>query len=131
MQDKIDINKPKKRGRGRPKKQKIEMPKFENDAEFRQYLIDIGLQIVLEMKDQALKKNNIKKPEIARAKTSQYKTVLDAIKTVNNILKDKQIDLLESKFNSFEMGFIDNLDLDAKIEFDKLNDDLETIIKEN
>lgn len=131
MQDKINNKEPKKRGRGRPKKAPKPRPKFDNDAEFRQYLLDIGLDIVLEMKDQALKKNNIKKPEIARAKTGQYKLVLDAIKTINMILKDKQLDLLETKINNFELGLTPGVNDGAVIEFEKLQDNLKEIKESN
>ena len=129
MQDKINKKEVKKRGRGRPRKKPKPRPKFDNDADFRQYLLDIGLDIVLEMKDQALKKNNIKKPEIARAKTGQYKLVLDAIKTINTILKDKQLDILETKINNFEFGLNPgaNGDAPAIIEFENLNKELERI----
>lgn len=128
MQDKINNNAPKKK-RGRPKKAPKPRPIFDSDADFRQYLLDIGLDIVLEMKDQALKKNNIKKPEIARAKTGQYKLVLDAIKTINTILKDKQLDILETKINNFEMGLNPgaNSDAPAIIEVENFNKELEKI----
>lgn len=127
MHDKINNNAPKKRGRGRPKKKPLEKPKFDTDAEFRQYLLDVGLDIVLEMKDQALKRGNIKKPEIARAKTQQYKVVLDAIKTIDGLLKSKQLDILEEKFNNFELGFNPGASDDAVIEFGKMQDNLKEI----
>lgn len=133
MQDKINNNNGKKK-RGRPKKKPKARPQFDSDADLRQYLLDIGLDIVLEMKDQALKKNNIKKPEIARAKTGQYKLVLDAIKTINMVLKDRQLDLLETKINNFELGLNPGAnpgDDPAMLEFGKLQDNLKEIKESN
>ena len=126
-------DKPKKRGRGRPPKKPIERPKFNSDADFRQYLLGVGLDIVLDMKEQALKKGNIKKPEIARAKTQQYKVVLDAIKTVNTILKDKQMDILETKIKDIELGLITdaNSNDDIVIDFNKLQDNFNEIKESN
>lgn len=123
MQDKAK----KKRSRGRPKKQKLEIPIFDNNAEFRQYLLDVGLAIVVEVKDQALKRGNIKKPEIARAKNSQYKVVLDAIKILDGILKNTQIDEMETKLNSLTLGLTPGSDEIPKIGVEKLQDDLKEL----
>lgn len=132
MRDKINNNDAPKRKRGRPKKEPKPRPVFDSDADLRQYLLDIGIDIVLEMKEQALKKNNIKKPEIARAKTGQYKLVLDAIKTINMVLKDRQLDILETKINNFELGLNPDVNNDdVIIEFDKLQDDFREIKETN
>ena len=117
----------KKRGRGRPKKQKIEKPKFETNAEIRQFLMDVNLDIIMEMKDQALKRGNIKKPEIARAKNSQYKVLLSAIKTFDTILKNKQIDEIESKLNSLTLGFTPGNEDAPKIDLEKLHDNIKEL----
>ena len=97
-----------KRKVGRPPVKRNPIPSFKNDAEFRNYLLNVGLEVVEEMKEQAMKRNNIKSSNatLVRAKATQHKTVLEAIKTLNAILKDKQIDLLEVKLNSLAMGVI-------------------------
>ena len=97
-----------KRKVGRPPVKRNPIPSFNNDAEFRNYLLNVGLEVVEEMKEQAMRRNNIKSSNatLVRAKATQHKTVLEAIKTLNAILKDKQIDLLEVKLNSLAMGVV-------------------------
>ena len=97
-----------KRKVGRPRVKRNPIPSFKNDADFRNYLLNVGLEVVEEMKEQAMKRNNIKSSNatLVRAKATQHKTVLEAIKTLNAILKDKQIDLLEVKLNSLAMGVV-------------------------
>ena len=95
-----------KRKRGRPKKPKPELPEFKNDRDIRNYLLETGLILSLELKEQAVKKNNIKKPNVTNAKRQQYKTALDSLKIVNEILKDKQLDNLEEKLQLMEEGII-------------------------
>ena len=97
-----------KRKVGRPPVKRNPIPSFKNDADFRNYLLNVGLEVVEEMKEQAMKRNNIKSSNatLVRAKATQHKTVLEAIKTLNAILKDKQIDLLEVKLNSLAMGIV-------------------------
>ena len=99
-------NKPVKRKRGRPKKPKEKLPEFKSDREIRQYILDTGLELTLKLKEQALKTNNIKKAPISNAKNQQYKTALKSLETVNNILKDKQLDNLEEKLQLMEEGII-------------------------
>lgn len=117
----------KKRGRGRPKKQAIEKPKFNSNAELRQFIMDIHMDIILEMKDQALKRGNIKKPEIARAKNGQYKVLLTALKSLDNVLKNKQIDEIESKLNSLTLGFAPGNEDAPKLELDKMQNTLKEL----
>jgi len=95
-----------KRKRGRPKKPKAKLPEFKNDRDIRNYLLETGLILSLELKEQAVKTNNIKKPNIANAKRQQYKTALDSLKIINDILKDKQLDNLEEKLQLMEEGII-------------------------
>ena len=78
-----------KRKRGRPKKPKPKLPEFKNDREIREYILDTGLQLALELREQALKKNNIKKAPISNAKNQQYKTALSSLKIVNEIFSHK------------------------------------------
>ena len=119
----------KKRKVGRPPVKKNPLPSFNTDAEFRNYLLNVGLEVVEEMKEQAMKRNNIKSSNasLVRAKATQHKTVLEAIKTLNAILKDKQIDLLEVKLNSLAMGVVPSSNTaiqlnDLKNEFEKIKE---------
>ena len=103
------IEKTKKRKRGRPKKEPKKLPKFKSDSDIRKYLIQEGLKLTLELIDLATKKNNIKKPEVARAKTQQYKTALESLKVVNTLLKDKQLTEIEDKLQLMEEGITASL----------------------
>ena len=105
----MNDNKDTKKKRGRPKKPKPELPKFKNDRDIRKYLLGIGLELSLELKEQALKKNNIKKPNVSNAKNQQYKTALSSLKIVNDILKDKQLDNLEEKVQMMEEGITSSI----------------------
>ena len=98
------VNDKNKKKRGRPKKQPKQLPKFKSDSDVRKYLINEGLRLSLELIELATKKNNIKKPEVARAKTQQYKTALESLKVVNTLLKDKQLTELEDKLQLMEEG---------------------------
>lgn len=102
-------NSTKKRKRGRPKKEPKKLPKFKSDSEIRKYLIEEGLRLALELIELATKKNNIKKPEVARAKTQQYKTALESLKVVNTLLKDKQLTEIEDKLQLMEEGITASL----------------------
>ena len=127
----LDLNKlkeepKKKRGRGRPPKKPPKVPKFKNKTEVREYLLKRGLELNLLLVETAKKKNNIKNPQIANAKTRQHQTALKSLETINSILKDSQIDDIEQKLNNFELGLFDNsilTDENILIEFDKLKDD--------
>lgn len=98
-------NKTKKK-RGRPKKKPKELPKFKNSNEIRKYLTQQGLLLSLELIEIATKKNNIKNPSIARAKTNQYKTALDGLKITASLLKDEQITEIEEKIKLMEEGIL-------------------------
>ena len=95
-----------KRKRGRPPKKKLELPKFNNENEIREYILQCSLELALEVKEIASKKNNIKKPSVANAKNQQYKTALTSLKVANEILKDLQINKLEEKVQLMEEGLI-------------------------
>ena len=86
-----------KRKKGRPKKEPKQLPKFKSDSDVRKYLINEGLRLSLELIELATKKNNIKKPAVARAKIQQYKVALESLKVVNGLLKDKQLTEVEDK----------------------------------
>lgn len=129
-----------KRKRGRPKKKPKELPKFKSDSEIRKYLIEEGLRLTLELIEVATKKNNIKKPEVARAKTQQYKTALESLKVVNTLLKDKQLTEIEDKLQLMEEGISASLVvngssniepsenvLEAVEHLTKLNEELESL----
>ena len=137
-------NKPKKRGRGRPKKKPKELPKFKSDSEIRKYLVNEGLRLSLELIELATKKNNIKKPEVARAKTQQYKTALESLKVVNTLLKDKQLTEIEDKLQLMEEGITASLVvtnssniepsenvLEAVEQLTKINEELEFYYRRN
>ena len=100
------VNEVKKRKRGRPPKKKAELPKFNNENEIREYILQCSLELSLEVKEIANRKNNIKKPSIANAKNQQYKTALTSLKVANEILKDRQINKLEEKVQLMEEGLI-------------------------
>ena len=119
-------NKP-KRKRGRPPKKPIELPPLKTDAEKRDFLIQQALQLNIEMIEIARKKNNIKNPNTAKTKTQQYRVALEGIKITNALIKSKQLDDLEAKFNNFEIGLIAASSEETKIEYEKLNDDLKKI----
>lgn len=85
---------------------KVEIPKFENENELRDYLINVTLEIVVNLKEQALKKGNVRKAPITNAKMSQYRVALESIRILNTILKDKEINQLAIKIANLEKGLI-------------------------
>ena len=95
-----------KRKRGRPPKKKAELPKFKDENEIREYILYSTLELCLEVKEVASKKNNIKNSSIANAKNQQYKTAITSFKVANDILKDLQINKLEEKLKLMEEGLL-------------------------
>ncbi len=87
-----------KRKKGRPKK-KLEIPKYKNNAELRDILIGWNLELVVTLKNECMKKGNIRKPQIKKAKLKEFEVTLQAIRLLNGILKDKAIDDLEDKYD--------------------------------
>jgi len=108
-----------KRKRGRPKKQPVKVPTFENDNDIRQFLINESLRLNVELIETATKKNNIKNPTVSRAKAFQYKTALEGLKITNTLLKDKQINEIQTKLKLMEEGLTASLLTEA-------NDETET-----
>ena len=100
------FNEVKKRKRGRPPKKKAELPEFKSENEIREYILRCSLELALESKEVAQKKNNIKKPQVANAKNQQYKTAIQSYKVANEILKDLEINKLEEKLQLMEEGLI-------------------------
>ena len=100
------VNEVKKRKRGRPPKKKAELPEFKSENEIREYILRCSLELALESKEVAQKKNNIKKPQVANAKNQQYKKAIQSYKVANEILKDLQINKLEEKLQLMEEGLI-------------------------
>ena len=96
----------KKRKRGRPPKKKAELPEFKSENEIREYILRCSLELALESKEVAQKKNNIKKPQVANAKNQQYKTAIQSYKVANEILKDLQLNKLEEKVQLMEEGLL-------------------------
>lgn len=72
----------------------------------RDYLINITLEIVVNLKEQALKKGNVRKAPISNAKMGQYRVALESIKILNTILKDKEITQLSLKMQNLERGLL-------------------------
>ena len=95
-----------KRKRGRPPKKKVELPEFKSENEIRDYILKTSLELALECKEIATKKNNIKKTTLANAKNNQYKTALESLKVVSSILKDLQLSKLSEKVELMEEGLI-------------------------
>ena len=95
-----------KRKRGRPEKVKAKLPEFTSEKEIRKYILDSTLELTLELKEIATKKNNIKKPSVSNAKNQQYKTALTSLKVANEILKDLQINKIEEQVKLIEDGLI-------------------------
>lgn len=100
-----NVNKP-KRKRGRPPKQKAVLPEFKSENDIREYILRCSLELALESKEVAQKKNNIKKPQVANAKNQQYKTAIQSYKVANEILKDLQLNKLEEKVQLMEEGLL-------------------------
>lgn len=106
--------------RGRPKRKKIEIPTFESDKEFREYILNNLLELSINLKREALKTNNIKRPDIVRAKSQQYKIAIDSLKALDTILKNKEISELSEKIKLMEKGLLFNDDVtseDSEVEF--------------
>ena len=99
-------NEVKKRKRGRPPKQKAVLPEFKSENDIREYILRCSLELALESKEVAQKKNNIKKPQVANAKNQQYKTAIQSYKVANEILKDLQLNKLEEKVQLMEEGLL-------------------------
>ena len=100
-----NVNKP-KRKRGRPPKKKAVLPEFKSENDIREYILRCSLELALESKEVAQKKNNIKKPQVANAKNQQYKTAIQSYKVANEILKDLQLNKLEEKVQLMEEGLL-------------------------
>ena len=114
-------NKP-KRKRGRPPKKKMVLPEFKSDKEIREYLIQEALKLNLELTEKALKKNDVKNASTYRAKIFGIKTAIESLKITDNLVKNKQLDNIEARFDSFEIGLVENND-EAIIEFERLHSD--------
>jgi len=112
-----NVTKP-KRKRGRPRKKPKEVPTFKNDSEIREFIIQQSLLLSMELIEIATKKNNIKKPAVVRAKTNQYKTALEGLRVVNSLVKDKQLDEIQTKLRLMEEGLTATLLTEAKTEED-------------
>lgn len=131
------VNTKSSKKRGRPKRKKIELPTFESDKEFREYILNNMLELSVNLKTEALKTNNIKRPDIVRAKIQQYKIAIDSLKALNVILKDKEISELSEKLKLMQKGllFEENTTEDSdfimteglKVEIDKFNKAIEKI----
>lgn len=116
----------KKKRQGQTTEKENCSPKFKNEREIREYILQCSLELTLELREIATKKNNIKKHNIANAKNQQYKTALTSLKVANDILKDLQINKLEEKLELMEEGLIastvasDNVEESSAETFEKI-----------
>ena len=115
--------------RGRPPKKKAELPTFNNENEIREYVLQCSLELALEVKEIANRKNNIKKPSIAKTKNQQYKTAITSLKVANEILKDLQINKLEEKVQLMEEGLIASTVANKSVEVEPSEETTEKINK--
>ena len=106
---------------GMKKTNKIMIPEFKNDDEIRDYLIAITLELVVNLKENALKKGNVRKAPIVNAKNGQYRVALESIKILNSILKDKEINVLAEKLKNLEKFGVMGMDQDNNNEFFELS----------
>lgn len=120
------------RKRGRPKEKSLDelLPNLNDEEEIRMFLKREALILNVLMVERAKKKNNIKNPAIARAKTYELKQALEGLKITASLIKDEDLIELKNKFDSFEFGLIENND-EAKFEFDKLMTEYENTIRQN
>ena len=88
----------------RPKKEKISVPVFNSDEQLRQFLLEVTLELSMNLREQALKSNNIKNPAIARAKNSQYKTFFESVKLINQIIRDKELTKISKQLKMLDKG---------------------------
>lgn len=119
----------KKKKRGRPPKKKPELPKFNSENEIREYILQSTLELCLEIKEVANKKNNIKNPTISNAKNQQYKTAISSFKTANEILNTLQINKIEEKLKLIEDGLISSDNTSEDLEKESSEKTLEKIEK--
>lgn len=118
-----------KRKRGRPRKKPKEVPTFKNESEIREFIIQQSLLLSMELIEIATKKNNIKKPAVVRAKTNQYKTALEGLRVVNSLVKDKQLDEIQTKLRLMEEGLTATLLTEARTE-EKTSDNISKAVEE-
>ena len=111
-------NETKKKKRGRPPKKEVEikLPEFKDENEIRQYILYATLELCLEAKVIAQKKNNIKNHQIANAKNQQYKTAINGFKTATDILDRIQISKLEEKVRLMEDGLLTSTNVKTEVE---------------
>ena len=116
------------RKRGRPKEKPLEelLPNLNDEDEIMMFLKREALILNVLMVERAKKKNNIKNPAIARAKTYELKQALEGLKITASIIEKENLKELKNKFDSFEFGLIENND-EAKFELGKLINEYDKI----
>ena len=107
----------------RPKKKKISIPIFNSDEELREFLLETTLELSLNLKEQALKSNNIKNPAIARAKNSQYKTYFESVKLLNQIIRDKELTKISKQLKLLDKGVFRNTNNNVENEVFQLSEE--------
>jgi len=111
------------------KKNNPSIPEFKDENELRDYLIDITLELVVNLKDTALKKGNVRKAPIVNAKNSQYRVALESIKILNTILRDKEITVLSQKIKNLEKGLLNVKNNPDNIQEFELSDEIRDELK--
>lgn len=111
------------------KKNNPSIPEFKDENELRDYLIDITLELVVNLKDTALKKGNVRKAPIVNAKNSQYRVALESIKILNTILRDKEITVLSQKIKNLERGLLNVKNNPDNIQEFELSDEIRDELK--
>lgn len=80
------------------KRKNIKIPEYNTTSELRDILIKWTLELVVNLKAECLKKGNIRKPQIKKAKLKEYEVTLQGIRQLNSIIKDKAIDELQDQY---------------------------------
>lgn len=81
-----------------------ELPIFESNEDCRDYLMDTLIELIVQYRYEVLKKREQKKPAIIRAKTAQFQVLIQAIKTADTLLKNKQMDSIQEQLKLMNRG---------------------------
>ena len=116
----------------------IKIKEFDNEEDFRKYLISLTLEVIELIKRESFKKRETKAPEKIRAHSNQVKLLLESIKVCNQLIKDTQLDKFNKKLDLFDKGIYtveDNSDElyelsdEAKRELLKIQGDFQLMVE--
>ena len=62
------------------------------------------IELIVQYRYEVLKKREQKKPAIIRAKTAQFQVLIQAIKTADTLLKNKQMDSIQEQLKLMNRG---------------------------